>query len=108
VLAINLSHLLATDQIHLSAWRTEDVSAEVYVAIEQFDVDTNGRGVLVAWWRILAPGGEKTLKSGQTRLAREGSPPEPDPTGCIATLNELVADFSRQLAEAIKESIYRK
>jgi len=27
-----------------------------------FDVDANGRGVLVAQWRILSPGGEKVLK----------------------------------------------
>ena len=70
VLAANLSTLLPTDQIRLSAWQSTDVSVEVYVAIEQFDVDAGGAGVLAAWWRILSPGGEKTLKAGECRLAR--------------------------------------
>ena len=48
VLAANLAIVLPTDQIRLSAWRSEDVAAEVYVTIEQFDVDASGRGVLVA------------------------------------------------------------
>ena len=34
------------------------------------DVDAGGRGVLVARWRIVAPGGERTLKAGESRLAR--------------------------------------
>ena len=41
VLAANLATLLPTDQIRLSAWRSEDVSVEVYVAIERFDVDAS-------------------------------------------------------------------
>ena len=103
VLAANLATLLPTDQIRLSAWRSDEVAAEVYVVIEQFDVDSTGRAVLVAWWRILSPGGEKTLKAGETRLARQGPPPDTSPSGAIATLSELVADFSRQLAQALKE-----
>lgn len=103
VLAANLASLLPSDQVHLSAWRSEDVSAEVYVRIQQFDVDTAGRCVLVAWWRILAPGGEKTLKTGESRLTRQGSLPEADPAGAVAALSELVADFSGQLAQTIKE-----
>ena len=103
MLAANLAILLPTDQVRLSAWQSEDVAAEVYVTIEQFDVDASGRGVLVAWWRILSPGGEKTLKAGESRLTRQGPPPDTDPSGAVATLSELVADFSRQLAQALKE-----
>jgi uncharacterized lipoprotein YmbA len=103
VLAANLSTLLSTDQVRLSAWRSEEVSAEVHVSLQQFDVDTTGHGVLVAWWRVLSPGGEKTLKTGETHLSHAGPSPEVDPSGAVATLSELVADFSRQLAEAIKE-----
>jgi len=104
VLAANLSTLLPTDQIRLGAWRSNDVSAEVYVAIGQFDVDAGGRGVLVAWWRILSPGGEKTLKAGESRFERQGPSPNTDPCGAIAVLSELVADLSRQMAQAIKET----
>ncbi len=104
VLAANLRALLPTDQIRLSAWRSEDIGAEVYVAIEQFDVDTTGRGVLVGSWRILAPGGEKTLKAGESRLTRKGPSPDANPSGAVATLSELVADLSRQLAQTLKET----
>jgi uncharacterized lipoprotein YmbA len=104
VLAANLATLLPTDQIRLSAWQSADVSVEVYVAIERFDVDTRGEGVLTAWWRILSPGGEKTLKAGECRRTRQGPPPEVDPSGAVATLSELAADLSRQLAQAVKET----
>jgi uncharacterized lipoprotein YmbA len=103
VLASNLSSLLHTDQVRLSAWQSEDVSAEIYVHIQQFDVNTDGNAVLVAWWRILAPGGQKTLKAGETRLSRPSPMPGVDPSGAVATLSQLVADFSGQLAQSIKE-----
>ena len=101
VLAANLATLLPTDRVRLSAWRSEDVGAEVFVTIQQFDVDTGGRGMLVAWWRILSPGGEKMLKAGEVRLTRQGPPPDASPSGAIATLSDLMADLSRQLAQAI-------
>ena len=106
VLAANLATLLPTDQIRLSAWRTEDVAAEVHVTIEQFDVDAGGRAVLVAWWRILAPGGEKILKAGETRLNRQGPSPDTNPSGAVATLSDLMGDLSRQLAQALKEATH--
>jgi uncharacterized lipoprotein YmbA len=102
VLAANLATLLPTDLVRLSAWQSQDVGAEVYVAIEQFDVDTSGRGVLVARWRILTPGGEKTLKAGESRFTRQGPSPEKSPSGAIGTLSELIGDLSRQLAQALK------
>jgi uncharacterized lipoprotein YmbA len=104
ILAANLAILLPTDQIRLSTWRSEDVAAEIYVVIDQLDADAEGRGVLVAWWRILSPGGEKLLKAGESRLAREGPSPAASPSGGIATLSELVADLSRQLAQALNET----
>lgn len=107
VVAANLAVLLPTDQVRLSSWRSEDVGAEVYVTIEQFDVDANGRAVLFAWWRVLTPGGDKTLKAGQTRLTREGPSPEANPAGAVATLSELVGELSRQLALTLKETTAR-
>jgi uncharacterized lipoprotein YmbA len=104
VLAADLATLLPTDQVRLSAWQSADVSVEVYVAIERFDVDAQGHGVLAAWWRILSPGGEKIIKAGETRLTRQGPPPDADPSGAVATLSELAADLSRQLAQAVKET----
>ena len=104
VLAANLATLLPTDQIRLSAWQTGDVSAEVYVAVERFEVDARGQGEVAAWWRILSPGGEKTLKAGECRRTRQGPAPNADPAGAVATLSELAADLSRQVAQAVKET----
>ena len=104
VLAANLAKLMPTDQVRLSAWRREDVAAEVYVSLDQFDVDTSGQGVLIAQWRILLPGGEKVLKAGGSRLSRQGPPPDAGASGAVATLSELVADLSRQVAQALREA----
>ena len=104
VLAADLATDLPTDQIRLSAWQQNDVAVEVYVTIEQFDVDAGGRGMLIARWRILSPGGEKVLKAGGSRLVREGPAPDAGASGAVSTLSGLVADFSRQLAQALKET----
>jgi uncharacterized lipoprotein YmbA len=105
VFAANLATLLHTDQIRLSAWKSEDVSAELYVAIEQFDVEVDGKTVLIARWRILAPGGEKTLKAGASRFERHGPPPDNDPSGAVGTLSGLLAEFSRELAEIVDQTM---
>ena len=103
VLAADLAMVLPTDQVRMSAWQRDEVSAEVYLTIEQFDVDAAGKGVLIARWRVLSPGGEKQLKAGTARLSREGPAPSAGSSGAVATLSELVADLSLQLAQALKE-----
>jgi len=103
VLAADLALLLPTDRISLSTWLRNEVMAEVYVTIEQFDVDATGRGVLVARWRILTPGGDQVLMASSSRLSLQGPPPDPGVCGSIDTLNALVADFAVQLAQALKE-----
>lgn len=104
-LAANLATLLPTDQIRLNAWNSDEVRGELLVTVEQFDLDTRGNGVLVAWWRIMSPGGEKTIKAGEARFTRTGPAPDTDPSGAVATLSNLLADLSRQLAQAIQESL---
>ena len=101
VLAADLASVLGTDRVLLSAWRPEEVNVEVYVAIEQFDVDATGAGVLVARWRLLSPGGDKVLKFGATRLSRQGPHTA---AAMVDTLSELLADFSGELGRAIQEA----
>ena len=108
VLAANLASQLHTEKIRLSSWRSEEVSAELYLAIEQFDVDADGEGVLVARWRILAPGGETLLRSGGNSLKRPGPAPDKDPSGAIATLSDLLGDLSRHLAKALTETVPKR
>jgi uncharacterized lipoprotein YmbA len=103
VLAANLSSLLPTVQVRLSAWRRADVAVEVHLTVERFEMDTTGSGTLIARWRLASPGGEKVLKTGETRLSRAGPPPGATGEGAAATLSELAADLSRQLAQALTE-----
>src|SRR5215472_2673261 len=60
VLAANLASLLHTDHVRLSAWRSDDVTVEVYVARYQRKTGKNTERFLTASWRILSPGGKKT------------------------------------------------
>ena len=94
---------IPTDQVRLGAWRPDDVAVEVYVTVEQFDVDQAGKGALVAWWRITAPGGGKILKSGEARLTKDGQSPASDSQNIAITLSELTATFSQTLADAVHE-----
>jgi hypothetical protein len=77
------------------------------VNVQQFEVDTGGKGTLIAQWRITVPENEQPLKSGLTRLARTGDSPSGKPEVIATTLSELEADFSRELAESIRESAER-
>jgi uncharacterized lipoprotein YmbA len=102
VLAANLGTLLASDQVRLSTWRPEEVSVEVYVNVERFDVDTHGQGVLTAWWRLVAPGSEKVLVSGKFSASHTGPSPDNNPGGAAVSMSTLAADLSRELAKAIQ------
>jgi len=103
-LAINLSRLLSSDGIYLDNWGRDKAMAKVSVNVQQFEVDTHGKGTLIAQWRITAPENEQPLKSGLTRLARTGDSPSGKPEVIAATLSNLEADFSRELAQSIRES----
>jgi len=103
--AANLSRLLSSNRIYLSAWRRDQVLMTVYINVQQFDVDTRGRGKLIAQWRITAPGGEIPLKSGDAHYSVTGASPRANPEVIAATLSELVGDFSRDLAQSIRVSL---
>ena len=50
VLAANIGNLLPTERVRLSMWGPEEVTVEVEVNVERFDVDSHGQGVLMAWF----------------------------------------------------------
>jgi uncharacterized lipoprotein YmbA len=102
VLAANLSAMIPTDQVQVGAWLADDVTLEVHVTVEQFDVDQGGTGILAAQWSITAPGGTKILKSGESRLTKAGKSPTSDSQNIAATLSELTATFSQMLAETVR------
>ena len=103
-LAANLADLLASDSIYLTDWGHNQVMVAVYISVQQFDVDISGRGTLIAQWRITAPGSVVPLKSGRARLERAGASPRGKPEVIAETLSELAAQFSRDLAQSIREA----
>jgi uncharacterized lipoprotein YmbA len=100
VLGANLSSLLSSDRVVLSAWQRGEVRAEVFVSVQRFECDERGRVVLEARWRIASPGGEKTLHAGHSHITRQGPVLRADPEGAVGELSQALADLSRQIAAA--------
>jgi len=103
-LAQNLSMLLASNQACLSASERDRLVVRVSVNVEQFDVDTEGRGTLLAAWRLSVVGTDTPMKIGQAHLTRPGPSPRGNPQAIATTLSSLLAEFSRVLAQALRES----
>jgi uncharacterized lipoprotein YmbA len=103
-LAANLAELLPSDVIYLSDWAHDEVAVAVYINVQQYDVEINGHGTLIAQWRITAPGSDVPLKSGRTRLDHTGPSPRGKPEVIAETLSDLAAQFSRDLAQSIREA----
>jgi len=103
-LAENLSLLLASDRAYLAAAERDRVVLRVSVNVQQFDVDTEGRGTLLAGWRLTAVGADKPMKIGQAHWTRPGPSPRGNPQAIATTLSALLAEFSRDLARALRES----
>jgi uncharacterized lipoprotein YmbA len=98
----DLSQLLSSDSISTVDSGRNQAMMCVLIDVQQFDVNTGGRGILIAQWRITEPNNETPLKTGRAKLTRTGAPPRDHPEAIAATLTDLTADFSRQLAEAIR------
>ncbi len=99
----NLSVLLASDRAYLTAEGRDQAIMRVSVDVQQFDVDTEGRGTLLAGWRLGAVGLDKPLKTGHVHLTRSGPSPRGKPEAIATTLSALTADCSRELAQALSE-----
>ncbi|HXJ55990.1 MAG TPA: PqiC family protein [Verrucomicrobiae bacterium] len=103
--AANLSRLLSSDSIYLTDWGHDQVMVRVFISVQQFDVDTGGTGTLIAQWRTAAPDSDMPLKSGYARLVRTGASPRGNPEVIATTLSDVAAEFSRDLAVSIRESV---
>jgi len=74
------------------------------VTVDQFDVDTAGRGTLVAQWRIAASDGSESVTSGYARLVRTGGSPRGNSAAIAQTMSELTADFGSELTRLLSGS----
>lgn len=106
VLQENLSS--ASDQAQLSATGRNEATLRLSVDVEQFDVDAQGQGTLLANWRITEPGASKPMKSGQAHLTKSGPPPRGNPQAVATTLSALIGEFSGELAAASQQATQPK
>jgi uncharacterized lipoprotein YmbA len=103
-LAANLADLLPSHNIYLTDWAHDQVTVAVYIDVQQFDVDMNGHGTLIAQWRITGCGSDLPLKSGRAQIDRTGASPRGKPEVVAEILSDLAAQFSRDLAQSIREA----
>jgi uncharacterized lipoprotein YmbA len=99
----NLSLLMASDGAILPASERVPIKVRVSVIVEQFDVDSKGQGTLLARWRFVGDGADKPIKIGQAHLTRPGPSPRGNPQAVSMTLSALLAEFSRDLAQALRD-----
>ena len=104
-LAANLSHLLPSANIYLTDWPRDQEVIRISIDVQQFDVDTSGQGNLNAQWRITIHDSDQQSKTGYARLARTVASPHGHPEMVATTLSDLTAEFSRELAQSIRDSV---
>lgn len=102
VLGVNLSSLLSSDRVVLSAWQRSEVRAEVYLAVQRFECNAQGQIILEANWRITSPGGEKTLRTDHAQITRQGPVFRNDADGAVGELSKALADLSQQIATSVQ------
>ena len=103
-LAANLSVLVPTDKIRLSSWSRDEVSYAVYVSVDRFEVDSEGTGTLIAWWRIASNSTAHPPVSGAFQKIQPGPSPSQHPEAMATTLSRLTDSFSQRIAEALRDS----
>lgn len=102
-LAANLSSHLTPVRVRLSSWQSGEVALAVRVNVERFDVDSQGRGTLIARWQIESADSGKLLKSGESSFNRSGPAPYNEPGTIATTLSDLTEQLSEVLAVAVRE-----
>jgi uncharacterized lipoprotein YmbA len=101
VLTENLSALLNTNQVAVFPWRKAiSVEYQVIVDVVQFDTESRGNAVLIARWSILGDGGDKMYMLKRSTFTV--SPNTDDYAGLVSAQSQTLAEFSREIAEAIK------
>lgn len=108
VLAANLSELLATDKIVIFPWRTRptDLEYQVIADVIRFDGELGGEVSLIAHYYIWdwamegSEGKDRRIGTWKSSFSRQTA--DESFETLVATMSELVGDFSREVAEKLK------
>ena len=102
VLAQNLSNLIPTDRAALYPWeRSVPINYQVAVEVVHFEGSADGNSSLMARWSILGADGKQELLAGQSSFSESIGPPQ-DYEATVSAMSRTLADFSREIAAAIK------
>ena len=101
VMAHDVSNLRPSIQTVTSAWRTDEVKAELYVLIQRFELGDSGEAVLECEWRIVAPATGQVLHSARSSISKKGAPLASDPRAAVGNLSAALADLSGEIVAAL-------
>jgi len=101
VLSQNLSRLLADDEVTRFPWPSTDRPMyQVEIDVQRFEADTARRARLVARWVLSQVATGEALVVRESRLDRPAEGPSTEDS--VASLSELLADFSSEIADAVR------
>lgn len=101
VLAENIATLLPTQRMTVYPWdRSKAIDYQVVVKVLRFDRNQGGDAVLKARWALKSPSNDKELLARETRYTRR--PAGEDYQATVESMNRLLADFSRDVAAALR------
>jgi len=92
------------ETIHFADSERNRQTLKIFINVHRFDVDTKGRGTLMAQWRIAASDGARSLTNGYSSLDRTGVSPRGNPAAIARTMSELTAEFSHELTRSLSSS----
>ena len=102
VLAENLSVLLDTVDIRLYSRRiSTPVSYQVTIDVSRFDVTSDGKALLIAYWAVLGKDGRKILLKKKSILRADTA--SMDYKDIVAAQNQALSGLSRAIAAEIKK-----
>lgn len=104
VLAGNLTILLSSEELFLYPWsRKPPLDYQVVVDVVRFDGELGAEASLVAHYYILRFDEEGERKQAAMKKSSFSKPIEDDSyEALVSAMSELVADFSREVADEIK------
>lgn len=103
VLSDSVATRLQHDQVWSTPWDNRfRPQYQVRVFVDRFSGELNGDVSLRLTWSLLGDHGQQLIS---TRRYRETLPAEPGYAGYVQTLNQLLADFSVEVADTIAREI---
>ena len=106
VIAENLSSLLSTDRVYTYPWHVSSPDYQVRMEIIQFDAKIPGNVEFVTRWTLVAGGTETRIDHqryhNKKPIAGQGY------SGMVSTMNLVLYDMSREIAEAVIQDALRE